>query len=315
MRNAETLPNVEEPLIDTTVAIPKKSKRTERQQKKRQEKASRVQTTFFDLPTELLLSVFSYLRPSDIFNISRVNKSFHNFIFLQHEDQLAQAMIQARYPTLYKCFQLPVLLKDVDESVHAALMDEERQELLNIHKKSYQHIKAPDPKLICTCLTCSLNWNFLCVIIDFAVWQNNLDQGFAPPLIPHPIHPPSPTPPISTLPLTDHSEPIPIIDRGRSPRWNRTLINASAATVTKALHSKLWHSRILEAHLDSTVRSIKRHGANKGNQRKRFRMEVEDVRVGTDAFLERSGPPTMDIPYHRDGFYMLEGMVFLSPLY
>lgn len=39
-------------------------------------------------------------------------------------------------------------------------------------------------------------------------------------------------------------------------------------------------------------------------------MEVEDVRLGTDSFLERSGPPTMDIPYHRDGFYMLEGLIY-----
>ena len=35
-------------------------------------------------------------------------------------------------------------------------------------------------------------------------------------------------------------------------------------------------------------------------------MTAEDENSGTDAFLERSGPPTLDFPYHRDNYYMLE---------
>lgn len=35
-------------------------------------------------------------------------------------------------------------------------------------------------------------------------------------------------------------------------------------------------------------------------------MEKDDVLAGTDEFLKRSGPPTLDFPFHRDNYYMLE---------
>lgn len=35
-------------------------------------------------------------------------------------------------------------------------------------------------------------------------------------------------------------------------------------------------------------------------------MTNDDVAKGTDAFLERSGPPSLDFPFHRDNYYMLE---------
>jgi hypothetical protein len=35
-------------------------------------------------------------------------------------------------------------------------------------------------------------------------------------------------------------------------------------------------------------------------------MSAEDVARETDAFLERSGPPSLDFPFHRDNYYMLE---------
>ena len=35
-------------------------------------------------------------------------------------------------------------------------------------------------------------------------------------------------------------------------------------------------------------------------------MEPEDAAAETDLFLERSGPPSLDFPYHRDNYYMLE---------
>ncbi len=38
-------------------------------------------------------------------------------------------------------------------------------------------------------------------------------------------------------------------------------------------------------------------------------MTEEDERSGTDAFLARSGPPTFDIPFHRDEYYMLEAFL------
>lgn len=53
-------------------------------------------------------------------------------------------------------------------------------------------------------------------------------------------------------------------------------------------------------------RSIRRHASNKGNRRRRFLLTDADETAGTDAFFERSGPPTIDYPYHRDNYYMLE---------
>jgi hypothetical protein len=178
MRTTAPALEQEEPLIDTTVAIPIHSKRTERKQKKRQEKALKHHTTLLDIPSELLIAILSHLRPSDVFTISRVSKTLRHFV-LQNETQVAHSIIQSRYRALAKCFQLPILLNAVDESAHPALQSEERQELLNIHKKPYQHIRAPDPTLVCTCLTCMLAWNYLCAVVDFAKWQDNLDQGFA----------------------------------------------------------------------------------------------------------------------------------------
>jgi hypothetical protein len=282
MRKDEPVDESEEPLVDTTAAIPLHSKRTNRQQKKRQkketkEKAAKQHATLWDLPSEVVLEICGYSRPSDIFALSRANQALRQFI-LANEARICKEIIKRRYIALSKCFQLPVMLEKVDESAHPALKCAERQELLNIHKKPYQHIRFPDPQLICTCLTCMLNWNYLCVVVDFADWQDNLDKG----------------------------EPIPIIPRGKFPEWNQRLISANAAIVEKALYSPLWYSRILEQHLDSMIRSIRRHHNNKGNKRRRFRMSAEDAAVETDLFLERSGPPSLDFPFHRDNYYMLE---------
>jgi hypothetical protein len=35
-------------------------------------------------------------------------------------------------------------------------------------------------------------------------------------------------------------------------------------------------------------------------------MTTEDELAETDLFLDRSGPPTVDFPFHRDNYYMLE---------
>ncbi len=81
-----------------------------------------------------------------------------------------------------------------------------------------------------------------------------------------------------------------------------------AAIVDRALHSGLWHARILEAHLDSTVRAIRRHAVNKWDPNgppRMFRMTEADAASGYDVFLGRSGPPSLDFPFHRDICYML----------
>ena len=280
MRKEDTADESHEPLVDTTAALPLHSKRTERRQKKRylKENASKQHATLWDLPSELFLDILSFLRPSDIFKLLRVNQGFRKYI-LREKSLVAGLLITRRYSVLTKCFPLPVLLQNVDEGAHSALVDDERQAIhLHIHKKPYQHVKPPDPHTICTCLTCMLAWNNLCVIVDFGHWQPNLDQG----------------------------EPIPMIPRGRFPKWNESLILRNGEVVQKALYNPLWYARILEEHLKSTVGSIRRHGNNMGNKRRRFRMSAEDVAVENDLFLQRSGPPSLDFPFHRDNYYMLE---------
>ena len=97
-----------------------------------------------------------------------------------------------------------------------------------------------------------------------------------------------------------------MIERGRNPVWNQKLVKANAEVVSRAMREPIWYACILEAHLGYTVRAIRRHSENKGNKRRRFRMTKEDERAGTDLFLERSGPPTVDFPFHRDNYYLLE---------
>ncbi len=280
MRRDDPILEDEEPLVDTTVPIPLRSKRTERRQKKLNLKhsASKQHATIWDLPSELFLDIFTRLRPSDIFKLARVNQAIRNFI-LEQETAIASEIIRRRYPVLTKCFPLPILLNTVDMEAHSALLDERRQAAhLTIHKKPYQHIKTPNIHEICTCLTCLLAWNNLCLVVDFAHWQKNLEHG----------------------------EPIPVIARGRDPEWNQILISANGAIVEKALYSQLWYAVILSGHLRSTTVSIHRHSNNKGNKRRRFRMTAEDVAAETDHFLERSGPPTLEFPPYRDRYYMLE---------
>ncbi|OTB00799.1 hypothetical protein M426DRAFT_231994 [Hypoxylon sp. CI-4A] len=266
-------------LEDKTEALTLRSKRTERARKKQAKKTTKPRQPrgFSDLPNELVLKILAFLRPSDLFNLQRVSRGFHDY-GVEQESWLAKAITSWRYACLEKCFRLPVLMENIDPSLRAEIQSPERQELLLIHKKPYQHVQSPDVTEVCTCLTCMLRWSALCFIVDFAHWQNNLDMG----------------------------EPIPMIPRGKNPEWNQTLIASNATTVRKALHSPLWHARLFEAHLDSTMRSIRRQAANKGNKRRRFRMTKEDVESGSDLFLERSGPPSFDFPFHRDNYYMLE---------
>jgi len=275
----DTLKDLEEPLVDTTAAIPLHSKRTERRQKKRhlKEKSSKQHATLWDLPSELVTDILTLLRPSDIFRLARVNRALHDFI-RGEEASLCRKIVAKRYAVLSQCFRLPVLLENVDKEIHPAMLSDERQAVMNIHKRPYQHIKAPDRYLTCTCLTCMLAWNNLNLVVDFSHWQKNLDEG----------------------------EPIPMIARGKNPTWNQKLTVANAQVVEKALRSTLWYARILESHLNSTVGSIRRHGNNKGNKRRRFLMMADDAKAETDLFLERSGPPSMDFPFHRDNYYMLE---------
>ncbi|KAI1819926.1 hypothetical protein F4861DRAFT_525088 [Xylaria intraflava] len=268
-------------LEDKTEALTLRSKRTERISKRIRQKALKRKDSpkgFINvLPYELIFEILTLLKPSELFKLQRTSKSFHAFI-TREEARIAKAVSSWRYACLEKCFRLPVLLTNVEPTVHHLLQMPERQEIMAIHKKPYQHIQLPNPAEVCTCLTCTLRWSALAVVVDLSHWQGHLDEG----------------------------EPIPMIGRGESPAWNQAVISSHAAIVRKTLYSPLWHVRLLEVHLDSTTRSIRRHVANKGNKRRRFHMTDDDVKSGTDDFLSRSGPPSLDFPYHRDNYYLLE---------
>jgi len=282
MRKQDPTEEDEEPLEDKTEALPLRSKRLERLKRKQEKKRYKSSESkhLLDLPEELLLDILTLLQPSDVFVFSRTCRTTHSFV-QHHESLLAKRIIDFRYAVLAQCFRAPARLQSVDPSLHAALQSPSRRALLELHKKAYAHIAPPDPSQLCTCLTCVLRWNALNAALDFAHWQAHLDSG----------------------------TPLPVIARGTQPAWNAALTARHAALVTAALASPLRHAALLQTHLASTVRAVARHAANKGDRRPRFRMSAEEARCGTDAFLERSGPPSVDVPFHRDNYYLLQAFL------
>lgn len=264
------------------------SKKSERQRKKQLKRGNKQDTSLniLDLPFDLLIQIVSYARPSDVFRLARTCRPLHAFLLQEHPNLIARSIIKWRYSCLARCIRLPVLVADVDEVSREVLQDEVRLKNTDIWKRPYyQHVNPPDPTLVCTCLTCILRWNILGLVVDFAHWQDKLDAN----------------------------DPLPMIPRGRQPEWNTRLLDCHAAIIHKAVFpsagkeaSPLWYALILEVHLDSTVRAIRRQTANKFNKRKHFLMTPQDAASGTDKFLERKGPPSSDFPYHRDNYYMLE---------
>ncbi|KAH7402104.1 hypothetical protein DE146DRAFT_455376 [Phaeosphaeria sp. MPI-PUGE-AT-0046c] len=269
----------ETPLEDTTAALTLHNKRTDRKlrQKVTRDKKRDAVVNLSKLPTELLLECLKYTEPHDVFRFSFVNRRFLNLV-RANSRVIGDAIIASRYTILAQCLPTPVLLSDVRPALRPILSNDDRQKQLGIHKRPYQHIQNPDATQLCTCLTCILTWNNLGLVLDFAHWQRNLDTG----------------------------DPIPMIPRGQAPEWNNELIARNARITRRAVDDPLWHARILELHLNSTVRSIKRHAKNKGNKRTHVAMTVEDAASGTDAFLSKHGPPSLEFPFHRDEYYMLE---------
>lgn len=268
----------DEPLEDKTAALTLRSKKTERMQRKKatREKKRQECVHFMDLPGEMILEIMEWLQPSDIFNVSIVNRWLHSLV-QTHANALGKKIVARRYSILARCFPLPVLLSEIDPAIHALLNNAERQQKLNIHKNPYHHLRPPDPELVCTCLTCILTWNNLGLVLDFAHWQDHLDNG----------------------------EPIPVLPRGQKVSWNEALVDRNARIERKALTCPLWYARILEIHLESTVRSIRRHQDNTGNKRKHVSMTDEEAESGTDHFLNKDGPANLEFPFNRDEYYML----------
>jgi hypothetical protein len=269
----------DEPLEDTTAALTLKNKKTERMKRKnatRKQKRDAI-VNLTKLPTELVLESLKYLRPCDVLDFSRVNRRFHSLVGANAK-VIGDAIIARRYSILTKCLPTPRLLADVDPAIQTLLTDAARQKQLSIHNRPYQHIQPPDPHQLCTCLTCILTWNNLGLVLDFAHWRHHLDSGI----------------------------PIPIIPRGQTPEWNKDLVARNARIARKAVESPLWHAAILQRHLESTVHAIRRHSKNRGNKRLHVDMTDTEAAEETDAFLAKHGPPSLEFPYQRDEYYMLE---------
>lgn len=257
-----------------------RSKRTERMKRKLQKKtaksSSRPPTHILDLPNEILAGIVSHMLPSDIFKTAQTCQALHQLV--QHnETLLSRHIISERFSLLEKCFRLPVTLDQIEPKLHDVLQNSRRMDMLGIHRK-YQHIPQPNPFESCTCLTCVMRWNALCIIVDFNNWQSNLTGG----------------------------EPIPIIPRGQKPEWNEKLLEKTYAIVLRALRSPLAYAHLLELHLKNTCAAIKRQSENKSNQRPHFKMSKAEAELNSDQFLDKSGPATVDMPFHRDNYYFLE---------
>jgi uncharacterized protein YceK len=217
-----TLNDDDEPLVDTTAALQLHSKKTERMQKRLEKKSKKKPApkpqSFLDLPSELLLDTLTYLRPSDLSRLQRVNRTTKSFI-QENEATISREIIRVRYSILAQCFPLPLAFSTLDTKYHSALLSSKRQDLLAIHKKPYQHVKPLDPLDICTCMTCVFAWNNLCTIVDLAHWQKALDSR----------------------------EPIPMIPRGQNPDWNQDLIAHNATLVQAAIRTILRRSKYIKA--------------------------------------------------------------------
>ncbi|EXJ80296.1 hypothetical protein A1O1_08438 [Capronia coronata CBS 617.96] len=304
----------DEPLIDTTAQLALHSKKTARMQRRQEKKQSARKVhseiqSFLDLPPELLTLVLSFLQPSDIYSLLRLNRSMRDYV-LDNENAIAEDVMSRRYWVLRQCFPLPVTLDKVPDCARPALLSQQWQDRLRIHKNPYQHIKQIDPTTVCTCMSCVLAWNNLCIILDLAHWQPNLDSR----------------------------EPLPIIPRGRNPEWNVELLEKNAQIVMKAMYSPLAYGRILQVHLNVTTRTILRseryrrkgdktntHTSTSVDTKDRttsaqqqqqkpqkprlYHLTDEEAAAGTDEFLERSGPPSYQPIYMRDNYYSVEAFV------
>lgn len=279
----------DEPLVDTTAALPLHSKKTERMQKRLEKKSKKKPApkpqSFLDLPSELLLEILTYLRPRDVFRLQCLNRTTNSFI-QENETIISREIIRTRYSILAKCFPLPIPFTTLDPKYHSALLSPKRQDLLTIHKKPYQHVQPLDPLEICTCMTCVFAWNNLCTIVDLAHWQQALDNR----------------------------EPIPMIARGQTPSWNQFLIARNADLVHAAMKSPLVYTALLALHLDTTTRTILRRSRYiKARpvlpEHRPYQLSLAEAAQESDAYLARKGPPSYEFPFHRDNYYNLEAYV------
>ncbi|SMQ55096.1 unnamed protein product [Zymoseptoria tritici ST99CH_3D7] len=283
--------NEDEPLIDTTQALPLRSKKTERLQKRNLKKLQRTKfpssiKSFLELPPELLEEVFSHLLPSDLLSLLQINKSLNSYI-LANESAIVRNLTSIRYPVLSKCLPLPVPLAEVPDPAKRALLSEAWQSRLQIHFKPYQHIPRFDSESLCSCITCFLAWNNLNLVLDLAHFQRHFATR----------------------------TPLPIIPRGTNPEWNQDLTAKHAAIVNRAIVSPLTYARLLQLHLSTITTTLLRPvyiSSKKGSRPPStplYDITTEDVKAENDAFLERKGPSSLEFPYVRDMYHYIHAWV------
>ena len=279
----------DEPLVDTTVALPKRSKKTERATKRLMRKQQKLAqhrgpATFCDLPAELLEHILSYLRATDVLALLPTNRNIHAFI-TSNEPSISRSIIRRRYAVLGHCFPLPKPFTSIPSPSRPALLSEARQNLLQIHKRPYHHVQPFDPERICTCMTCTLAWNNLNMIVDLSHWQRNLNRR----------------------------DPIPMIPRGKNPAWNQELLARNAELVRTAMARPIFYTLILQRHLETTVSTIRRtlRGQKTVHPKRVYHLSKPEAESGieTDYFLEQNGPESYEFPYHRDNYYNLNAYV------
>jgi hypothetical protein len=113
---------------------------------------------------------------------------------------------------------------------------------------------------------------------------------------------------------TNTNPQIPMLGRGMRPAWNTDLVRTHASIVELAIISPLCRAAVLQRHLNTTIRTILR-SATLRNRRgestvlppanRLYRLSEADIALETDAFLQRSGPPSFEFPFTRDNYYML----------
>jgi hypothetical protein len=314
--NITSSDDFEKPLIDTTAKLTLRSKKTERLQRKSQRRSKKSTlsdasspgsndsktTTILDLPPELLSQILLNLLPTDLLNLQLVSRSLRSFLTL-HSASFTRTLLSTRYAHLSRSFWLPFPLSDETISPRAAhiLRHPAYQEKLIIHKAPYtQHIPPPNPAEICSCVSCLLAWNNLCMILDYTFFARTR------------LH---------------RREPLPVIGRGQRPEWNERLLDTHREVVRRVVLGRrygregLMYAAVLQRYFEVVAVALTRKVKVKRSEDakvetrpaltpwKAFGITDEEVRGGTDVFLGREGPASFEFPFSRDVYYSLDAYV------
>lgn len=251
-------------------------------------------TSILDLPFDVLLDIFLWLRPSEIRTISHGSLALEEYLS-RYDYYLAKRIIAERYNILSKCFPLPISVTELDSRTKELLGHPEI-----LHRSQTQHpilgyLEPGDLSKICSCKSCKLAWDNLCLVVDLAHFQGHLHYG------------------------------VPIPKLGPAGDKNNTkLMKSVALQVEEAVRSPMAYAAILELQLFSIVSTItrthmsapdrKRYNNLPGFRprmrplylRRPYGLTDEEVALNTDHFLRRQYKEAQPFPKKRDDYYGLE---------